>query len=375
MEAPSPNQIIKPFNLIIKNNDIDYNIIIDFKNEQIIISIEEENIIPPKIYEQSYSKNDLEKISKIFKMFDNNFEAFNKICELFNNKNYNQIINEDKIIFGFKNEFTEFSFDIPIKGNNNSNYLINNLYKIIKELKQENEKDKTSITNLKNENLELKYIINTIITQNRKFEEKLSNLQKENKEIKEKIKQLKNQIEKTENENNQNNELKNSTILNNKEEINLISNYIKENTKINFKLLYKLSKDGDLIKTFHEKCDNKGPTLIIIKTTKGFRFGGFNPITWDISGDYKISNSVFIFSLDKKKKYLLNNGHDKFAICGSSTKIAFGGGHDISILDQCSKNINNYTYPYSFNTTEKFELNGGEKNFIVSDMEVYLVLF
>ena len=28
MEAPSPNQIIKPFNLIIKNNDIDYNIII-----------------------------------------------------------------------------------------------------------------------------------------------------------------------------------------------------------------------------------------------------------------------------------------------------------------------------------------------------------
>ena len=31
---------------------------------------------------------------------------------------------------------------------------------------------------------------------------------------------------------------------------------------------------------FHKYCDNAGPTLILIKTTKDKIFGGFTPLNW-----------------------------------------------------------------------------------------------
>jgi hypothetical protein len=102
------------------------------------------------------------------------------------------------------------------------------------------------------------------------------------------------------------------------------------------------SKDGDLIKTFHEKCDNKGPTVMIIKTTTGYRFGGYNPLFWDQSGSYKNDKLTFIFSLDKKKKYTLKSGHEQYSIYGDSSWVAFGGGHDIGIYNQCTKNNTSY---------------------------------
>jgi len=45
----------------------------------------------------------------------------------------------------------------------------------------------------------------------------------------------------------------------------MISNWINPFTKIKYKLLFRASQDDDSIETFHEKCDNKGPTLILIK--------------------------------------------------------------------------------------------------------------
>ena len=56
--------------------------------------------------------------------------------------------------------------------------------------------------------------------------------------------------------------------------------------------------------------------------------------------------------------------------------IGFGGGHDICIYDQCMRNASNYVNtPFSFNTTEKSELSGGQTNITVSDYEVYSVEF
>ena len=115
---------------------------------------------------------------------------------------------------------------------------------------------------------------------------------------------------------------------------------------------------------------------MLIKTNTGFRFGGYNPLFWDQSGNYKSDKLTFIFSLDKKKKYTLKSGQEQYSVYGNYDRAAFGGGHDICIYDQCMRNNSSYlNTPYSFNTTEKSELSGGQHNITVSDYEVYSVEF
>jgi hypothetical protein len=48
------------------------------------------------------------------------------------------------------------------------------------------------------------------------------------------------------------------------------------NTKIlKTKLLFRASRDGWLGEDFHNNCDNKGPTIVMIKTINGYTVGGF----------------------------------------------------------------------------------------------------
>ncbi len=48
-------------------------------------------------------------------------------------------------------------------------------------------------------------------------------------------------------------------------------------------LLYRASTDSFGCKAFHEKCDNKGAILILIKTSKDLLIGGFSSIGWSSS--------------------------------------------------------------------------------------------
>ena len=126
----------------------------------------------------------------------------------------------------------------------------------------------------------------------------------------------------------------------------------------------------------HFKVKNKYPTLILIKSKSGYKFGGYTTKTWESnSDDYKKDKSAFLFSLNKKKKYNIKNDCVDLAIYGCNEYFAFGGGHDLKIYDQCTSNNNNYCYSFSYNTTEKFELNGGEEYFYVDELEVYNVEF
>ena len=146
--------------------------------------------------------------------------------------------------------------------------------------------------------------------------------------------------------------------------------------KINFfkNLLFKSSKDGDLLKTLHEKCDNKGPTIIIIKSSNGKIFGGYNPLSWDESNKFKNDSNTFIFSLDTKIKYIIEKEEQKkYSIFCGKNAIGFGGGFDMCIKDQFMNNNNNYSKtPTSFNTKNQYELTG-EQNFMINELEVYSV--
>mmetsp|Transcript_16 Transcript_16/g.39 ORF Transcript_16/g.39 Transcript_16/m.39 type:complete len:644 (-) Transcript_16:115-2046(-) len=51
-----------------------------------------------------------------------------------------------------------------------------------------------------------------------------------------------------------------------------------------FKLLYRSSRDGP--KLFHFKCDQKGPTLTVIKTSVGLGLGGYSSTSWQSGPNY-----------------------------------------------------------------------------------------
>ena len=92
-----------------------------------------------------------------------------------------------------------------------------------------------------------------------------------------------------------NNEIYNSEILN-KNEMELFLDWIERKpTKI--KLLLDSKRDGDLTSTFYEKCSGKYPTVVLVETTKGYRFGGYSSIPW--------KNSSFSFFPDKTILFFL----------------------------------------------------------------------
>ena len=46
-----------------------------------------------------------------------------------------------------------------------------------------------------------------------------------------------------------------------------------------WRLLFRATRDGFASETFHSKCDNKGPTVTVVKSG-GYIFGGFTEISW-----------------------------------------------------------------------------------------------
>ena len=83
-------------------------------------------------------------------------------------------------------------------------------------------------------------------------------------------------------------------IRENKEQIDILKNWINPNANIKSELLYRLTRDS---KKFHEKCDNKGPTLVLIKVKDGRIIGGYTPLSWDSSSGIKKDLDTFLFSL------------------------------------------------------------------------------
>ena len=54
--------------------------------------------------------------------------------------------------------------------------------------------------------------------------------------------------------------------------------WLKKNSK--WDLIYRASEHEYSISSFHQYCDNQGPTLIIIKTTQGWIFGAYITKNW-----------------------------------------------------------------------------------------------
>jgi len=353
---------IKTFNSSININEKNYNIQMRYNIKDITFNIKEDNTNTNIIYEISYNIQQLQNLNKFFKMFDNNLEIYNKLIEFFNNNSFEGKFQNYFLFLNFKNIMAEFSIIIPNKLLIDKDKNIKLLYKIS--------------TKIKNKN---KLIKQHIQIQNYNYSEKFNELEKEIEKIKKKlniktksdIKKRKARIKEEiiERKITYSNE---SQIIT-KEEKELISNWINPVLKIKYQILYRASEDGDIMKNFHNYIDNKGPTLLLIKSTNGKKFGGFNPISWNVDNEYYSNENTFLFSLDKKKKYLIKKEQKDYCTFGWRNGISFGYGGDLCIRNLfMKKNVSYCNMPKSFNCTLKYELTD-EKFFTVKELEVYLV--
>ena len=96
-------------------------------------------------------------------------------------------------------------------------------------------------------------------------------------------------------------------------------------------------------------------------------------MSWKGEAEEKNDEEAFVFSLDKMKTY--DNIPGELAI-GCYPK--FGPifmGYQIRIYDDAFvKGGTTFEKGLNYNTEEDFELNGGERNFIVKEIEVYEVI-
>ena len=65
-------------------------------------------------------------------------------------------------------------------------------------------------------------------------------------------------------------------------------------------LLFRGTKDGMSADVFHNKYNNKGQTITLIKNEKGYIFGGFASIDWASCGGWRSSPNNFLFTLMNK---------------------------------------------------------------------------
>ena len=150
------------------------------------------------------------------------------------------------------------------------------------------------------------------------------------------------------------------------------SNLISQKKKITLNLLYKATADSDKAFAFHDKCDNANRTIVLIETDNEKRFGGYTSQSWKGNCIEKKDDEAFVFSLDKMKTY--DNTGELAIGCYPKFGPIFMGCQ-IRIYDNAfSKGGTTFEKGLNFKTEEDYELNGGERNFNVKEIEVYEVV-
>ena len=153
-------------------------------------------------------------------------------------------------------------------------------------------------------------------------------------------------------------------------------------TEVTLSLLYRGSRDGFGAADFHAKCDDKGATVTIVKSTEGCIFGGYSDQSWVGGGCWKSSSRAFLFSIVNPAglapmKLPLTGTHNGEAVyCNSSYGPCFGE-YDFDIRDKCNtvkESCSDLGYSYTLPPGQnKRRFLAGSKNFLVAEIEVFAV--
>ena len=168
-----------------------------------------------------------------------------------------------------------------------------------------------------------------------------------------------------------------SLILKNKEHLTKFFDLIGNNLKLNnTKLLYRATRDGDTTSIFHQKCNNYRGTLMIVKTTDEYIFGGYTKEIWNEDKNYRKDENAFCFSLDLNKIYKSKKTNYTINCNNGGTTYGFGN-YFFSIRNNClSKGgLMNDGLNASYDNQEiENEINNGKSNYGIVEVEVFEII-
>ena len=288
-----------------------------------------------KTFSNIYSLEEIRK-NKYFLKYNNISDIFNELTNIIYDNKILLKENENNLIINIslpKNQEIIFELKLNKKNNkNNSDELIDKLNKELNEVKNENIK-------LKKEIKQLKERINI-------YNKKYNNIY----------------------------DLDSNIIKGNENYIKSIKNWINPSKKIKAELLYRLSENGDNYSTFHELCDNKGPTLILFHVNDGNIVGIYTPLSWDSISNWKNDIDTFIFNLNKnlKCKKLIS---EQSIYCNSSygpttARFGYSSNSPINFIKHWANEINKYYDKGS----EILPSNNEERVYELIEIEIYKIL-
>lgn len=366
---------IKTYNIEITNKKYILEFAKSENNKKIIFKITKNHNVINNYFLLILDEEEFQNLNPIFKIYQNIKEIYSLLIDILNDKKYNLIEKEKEITLImkfniYKGKEIDIEFNLKEKIIKKED-MIDKLYLLVNNLMEDNKLLKDEFTKKNNE------LNNEIIH----LKEELKNKDKEIINIKDELEKIKKEILKE--KISFKNFFNDSTIIKkNEEKSNLIS-WISEKGKIkDIKILYRATRDGDNYKSFYNKCSNKGPTLSLIKTKSGRRFGGFSLAEWsDKIGIKRLKdNNAFLYSLDNMEKY--NILKPELAICcysDHSSFLTYGNNADscgIYFYDYFLQNKNGNENQKSrvYNVTSDYCLSG-ENTFNVEEVEVFSVTF
>ena len=138
-----------------------------------------------------------------------------------------------------------------------------------------------------------------------------------------------------------------------------------------WKLIYRGTRDGFGALSFHAFCDNKGPTITLIKSVGDCIFGGYSDFSWTSRNDYIQSTDAFLFAFVSsglgttpfRGRVFQNAGNAMYDNSGYGP--SFGGGHDLHIASDSNSNTNSYiNWGHAYELPDGYTYSGNGRTWI-----------
>lgn len=154
--------------------------------------------------------------------------------------------------------------------------------------------------------------------------------------------------------------------------------------KVHLRMIFHSDLNGDYAKDVHE-IGNTHHLLVLMETEHGNRFGGytadnFNPGSFGLTSTsidvVKRDDAAFLFNLDKKKVYPINQKNRLEALdCDEYYTVSFGE-NDLFVRDNFLNKGGSSNFPDKYGEgSEPNELTNGEKEFKIRKFEMYVIIF
>ena len=327
------------------NNDNNIRLKISYNEKIIFFEAEEENVFPKQEFNLYQSLEQLTKIDRYFRQFDELKEVFEFIKTIISKNNLSVVKEENRMKLKLSNPLI------------NKDIIINLTLKA-KDIKSEVESLIPYITSL---NKKIDSLENQIKDMKIEFDNKLKDMKAELDEIKNKF------------ENKFPNLFQGSQIIDDNDK-NIIMSWFDKKI-ISTELLLNAEINDNFLQAFFSKCINRKNTMIFIRTTDNLRFGGFTSVIWPTNGNSSDKES-FVFSLTNRQKYKILNA-DRAIEVSEGSWISFGPGMDLYLHNRL-KTIGGATIKSSYDipsNMNNYYLNGGIQNFKLSNCEIYQINF